>query len=505
MRVVLLSTAVAVTSAVVAVFATAAPALAGPGQHDACSGAACVSVAAGSAGAVYPAGSDVDEIFNLSVRGADVAAATVQTHQDPTLAAHAGTLTVDGAPAPAGSVTSTGGDLTVDLAAAGADLTQGADITIGFTATLAATAIGSATSWVSVTFDNGSDAPATANSDDLVIDVQRPDLSLAASPAVVARGGSGNGSVSIQNGTAAATPATLTLTFPTHLSLAANGVSDLVADKPLACTAAGATTTCQVTRDMVASFTELDVQIAADDSLPAGTHLSVAARIDPVGVTDGRAADNATTIPVTIIGRAHLAYSVRVPTQHVTVGAAVGHAELPLGTPTKVVLTVTNDGPDPAPHASISYGLFGPPNRDVTITDADGHAFPNHRNVVTAAIGTLAAGASFSVTVLVPGHTLAAQAALGLNGGEEHWYDPQVQCASRACLSASAVSFTVVAPAASTGNGTGTDGSGTTPLANTGTAVRGDLGIGIGAVLAGLLLCAAARRPGRHRSRRVAA
>lgn len=488
--------AVGVGAVVLLLAVDVTPAWAGPGPRLGCSGSACVTISGTFTGGPVARAAAAHLVYHVAVTGGGVVHATLQSHQDPDLPAAASPVTINGAPAPAGSVVAAGGDLSVDLTSAG-PLAVGAAVTVAFDATPSASAVSDLTSWASVTFDDGAHAPATSNSTDQIVSLALPELQISAGdPVTVERGGSRGSIVAIFNSSSVKTAAVLTLTFPAGLSLGPGGVTDLDTRAALSCVRAGATVTCQVPENVVDEIpgfsTGLGVPIVAALTHPIGVTPGVRATIEPVGLPDADPSNNSTIIPVTVLGLAGLTYRVSLPSTGQSF-SGTGAATIPFGQPVILTVTITNTGPDPAPDTVINFGLRAFVAADFAIANVGSAPGPSRSGFESSSVGTLAPGQSVSRSVRITGLRLHATESFAVRtGGTPRSFDTVNQGCDALCDFAVSVRLTVVAAPGSSTPG-GSNGSGGA-LANSG-APTGQLALlGLALLVAGSAVTAAARR-----------
>lgn len=238
--------------------------------------------------------------------------------------------------------------------------------------------------------------------------------------------------------------ATFTVTFPRGLTLGSTGITDDgFPSTRLPCRrVTSATWSCTLTAGWLDQSGGFAFSVRAPMSTRPGPTPGVHLRVDPIGQPNTVPAHNTATAPVQVFGRAHLRFSVSIPADHLrtTTSAAI---RIRRGVATRLVFTITNLGPDPAPAASFNYGMLPRPAPDFTLTYPNGRAIVTPQGWVSAAVGTLAPGHSASRVLVLTGHRATAKRTLGTNGGIEYWYDPASQCADRACIWAAQIVVTV--------------------------------------------------------------
>ncbi len=491
---------------VLALVTLAAPAWAGPGRSDGCvETTVCVSITSFGTN-LAGRGDTVFFDYNVTPNN-EITSAVFQTHQDPHLPASAASVRVNSNPLPPGAVTTTGGDLSIDLASV---LPAGNNLEITFVATVDNTVDSDMTSWASVTFDDAAaTGPATSNSDDVTTPLDRPNLALISSdtggPVTVTRGKQALVDYLISNNNGfLELPATLSLTFPAGFALGSDGVTLGAGGAPLPCAAGGANTwTCQLAAAQV-DGADLEVSVAAAEGDAPGALGPLNATITADGPTDSDPSDNTLPVDVIVGGIADLSIRLSTPAD---VTAAVGQ-------PVTITATVTNAGPDPATDVFIrpQLGFSKVPTFEAT---GDFGTFGNNANPTDGTTGlTVPAGGSVTRTMTLTGRKAGTSDGVQIFTGSLTSFDPNVTCTGFGCdtyamttvhiPAATTTSTTTSTTTGSTTTGSTTTGNTTTgstsaatdALANTGAPTL-RLGLaGLALIVGGGVLSVAARRRG---------
>jgi hypothetical protein len=225
----------------------------------------------------------------------------------------------------------------------------------------------------------------------------------------------------------APTTSTLVLRFPPGVHLSPRNEIDQtpsgIGGFPaiLVCGQAGAVVTCVMS---VSGLVDIVTGIVADPSVPIGTTADITATVQPNGLIDPDPADNSVTVPVRVDPTAALALSISP--------GAVGASPVPIGVATTYLATVTNTGPEVADAVVLTTSVQLPSGH---VTDVDPYLAGDLdvTGLGPHPVGDIAPGQSRSVAVVVTGHSVGIQFALGVDGTTTS-YVPDPQCADTTCI-----------------------------------------------------------------------
>lgn len=456
-----------------------------------CSGTSCVDILQTTPSVVAARGDRVELGYSIVVNGASAHLTAVSAHQSAGLAPDPTSVAIDGAAVPTTAVTVAGNDLSVDPSSLNPIGTGTHSFT--FEVTMSSSANDDQTSIASTTFDDGlGGGSATATSDQSQITLDRPDFSLSdaqttLSPLVA--GGTANASLRVAGpGNAAAT---LALTASAGFTVVSISTGDNSAPPP--CTRSGATLTC------TGEFRDdlFNILVRADSGDRIGTAGTISAVVTPVGIGDANPQNNTASVPLVVQGKVALSITFSTPNGTKTVGNHLQTADLPVGRPTTVTITLTNEGPADATGVRAGFNLAARPAAyGVTFGPGlVGHpAGANSFAYGNWPIGSLAVGATRSVTVSITPKATGVTAYLGFYLFSDQLNTLQCDADGRACNDSASLAITAVPAAAAAAPSAAAGGSSAPTLAATGGPVRPALWVGLATVLSGAALTLLGRR-----------
>lgn len=461
----------------------AAPATAAATQG--CSGAVCVDVAPSNPDVLLAPGATgpIDYDITVSAGQANLQFSAIQS---ASLSPVAGTATFDGATLPAGAVSITGQSISIDLSSVN-PVAAGQPHDLGFEVTMSPAAQADQTSVATVSFnDTLGGAQATSTSADQVVELPKPDYQISADNAAPARVTAGNSAgVSFTVGGPASPPANFEISVPAGFSFVQADNNGTV----LNCVPAGAAVTCPVPDASKTVLLNVEVRAAAADHI--GQTGTVTVQVVPVGPPDATPANNVAQAQVQVVGTVALKVGFSSPYGLVAQTPKLPLATLPVGKPTTITMTVTNQGPDAATGVSARLAMSTNTPTDFAISFGPGiagHAPVANRGAYGVwQIGTLGVGQTATTSVTITPKAVGDTAFLSLfmNSSELN----TLQCSNRDCGSSGGVNIAVASSVASPASGdSGPE------LANTGSPVRAPLLGGLATVLAGAMLLLIGRR-----------
>ncbi len=474
----LLSVAIAVAPGVAA---AAAP----------CSGTVCVTTLSGSTALAQGATGTADWSIQIDSGQAEL---SFIAHQTSGLQAMAGSARFDGAALPASAMSITGHTVTIDLSSV--NPVAAGSHQLMYRVRMAPAAVLDQSISASVSFDNTIGGPVTVSSPPAEgFALTKPDFSIEPIQASIDKITAGNPFyLDLRLHGTSSVPSQLRLTIPAGFSFV-QATQGEFQQQAIPCTG-GVTVKCSGIN--YGSFTDVTLTIRANAGDRPGTTGSLTASVQPVGVPDATPSDNTRSVAVTVGGTVALNVTVSSPYGETARPNNLESTLLPIGKPTVLTLSVTNQGPDAA--SDVSGRIVMETNTDDYFTLGFGpgitgqQSSPHHFAVATWRIGHISVGQTAVSTITVTPKRFGDRAFLSLylNSTELN----TLQCDSRACLSSGGIGIEVVG-AASTGSGSGSSSasSGTGPeLANTGAQTTTPLYTGLLAVLIGAAFVLVGRR-----------
>lgn len=473
-------------------------ALAGPGEHEGCSGTLCAQLSGGRA-AGYPAAGSVEISFDVAFPSHTMAAGAVLTaHNDagmtPDLASARGSL--NGGVAPV--VTLSGNDLVFTI-----PNDQYGGFEVRYYATVDPAAGGQLAAWASLDFaDDTGDAPATSTSADVLVsagpDVELSQLYTAVQPNLssddigyqtnrLPHGYSGVAIAAFENHSvrdlAAGAPLRVTLppgmaVDPLDVRYGANQNEDSNPTTHLRCTGAAPTWTCALPTVPAGAIGELWVRIDVDASAPVGSGGTASLTVPPAAIADVAPGDNSTSEDV-VVG----------PVSRVALSADVNPEPVVVGQPATLTFTVRNDGPDPARYLDVDISIQSP---GVTVDDTGGGRLNRPYEVVFDNPAPVPVGGSATYQVRFTPHQLDDQATIVIGLGAAPTVD-FIPCADSSGAPCAGLTheLSVVTQFV---RALGEPAPGGPPLAETGPDVAPLVTLGAALTALGFLLLVAARR-----------
>jgi len=484
-----------------AALAIATPTAAGASAVQGCSGSVCVDVSANGGPGLLGRGEQTSLGFDIHLSGGSANLAAV-LHDTAGLIPDASAVRFDGAALPAGAVTVSGTDVTVDLSSVN-PVTSASNHTLTYSATMSSSATTDQSAHATVTFDDAlGDAPATSTSDDYTVALNRPDFAVygARANGKLTPGGLIDAALSVYG--PASYPSELTFTVPSGFTV--DHVTYGNDPTLTTCVTSSSTVTCpggDFSRGPLVDF-----YVHADRSTPIGTTANISVDVEPVGITDATPSDNTALIPVTVVGTAALKVTLTDGRGNTTLPNGRTAGRLPIGLDTKLTVTVTNQGPNPSTDTDALITVEeNPGDYRVTFPAAlgpkpqTGNSFPQ----ADWKIGHLAVGQTVTGTFTIRALKKSQNAVL-VNMSETERNPLECGDSPHACLGAAALPLLAVQPTAAdrgTGSGTGSEGasgsgtvSGSGGLAATGARATVPAAIGGGALVLGVGLLFAGRR-----------
>jgi hypothetical protein len=305
--------------------------------------------------AAVPTQPGTDELtYTIAIGNGPIDAVVLHAHQPQGLTADPTTVVVDGAPAPAGTVTQAGAGLTVRLGA-GADTTDGGTLatgnhTVTFDFTVPTLPNGAASSYAVVDYTSNGQAhearstPVSLSIPDLML--TKPNGSGESRILPLGSGVDADFEAILTNGGGDAPAATLTITLPAGLTVDRTlgvyrdddyrGVGD-VGGHRLDCTAKANVVSCALGAVDAGANALLDIPVLAQKSAPVGKVGTFVVNALADNGLERTPANNTVRGSVRYTGIAHLVSSFRPAKLSVVVGKKG-----------KLVATVVNRGPNPA-------------------------------------------------------------------------------------------------------------------------------------------------------------